>query len=53
MSAKPISTAPNVLNVTITRTSDGLQEYIQVMHQDQVSVNVVLVADKIFVRDDR
>lgn len=44
---------PNILNITITKTSDGKQEYLQVMHQDQVSINVVLVADKIVLTDVR
>jgi hypothetical protein len=41
------------LTVQITRTSDGKQDYIQIMSQDMVSVNVVFVADQIKLRDDR
>lgn len=41
------------LTVQITPTSDGKQEYLQIMSQDMVSVNVVLVADKIELHDDR
>lgn len=41
------------LNVTITKTSRGDQDYIQVMSDDMVSVNVVLVADSIDVQDRR
>ena len=41
------------LTVTITKTSDGLRDYIQVMSDDMVSVNVVLVADEIRVEDHR
>ena len=41
------------LNVTITKTSTGMADYIQIMSEDQVSVNVVLVAEKIEVKDYR
>jgi len=41
------------LNVTITKTADGLQEYIQIMSDYVVTINVVLVADKIAVSDKR
>ncbi len=41
------------LSVVITKTADGLQDYIQVMSEDMISVNVVLVADKIKVEDTR
>jgi hypothetical protein len=42
-----------VLNVTVTRTSDGKGDYIQIMSLDQFSVNVVLIADRIDVQDHR
>ena len=41
------------LNVTITKTSRGDQDYIQIMSDDLISVNVVLVADAIEVKDIR
>lgn len=41
------------LNVTITKTSDGRSEYIQIMSNDQMTVNVVLIADKIEITDTR
>jgi hypothetical protein len=41
------------LHVTISKTSDGLSDYIQLMSDDAVTVNVVLVADKIEVQDAR
>jgi hypothetical protein len=41
------------LNVTVTRTSTGDQDYIQIMSEDMISVDVVLVADKIVVKDHR
>lgn len=40
-------------NVTITKTSDGTQEYIQIMSDDLTTVNVVLIADEIEVQDAR
>ena len=43
-----------ILTVTVTKTADGRQDYIQIMSDDVViSVNVVLVADSIKLRDDR
>lgn len=42
-----------ILNITITKTSRGDQDYIQIMSDDLLSVNIVLVADKIFVSDHR
>jgi hypothetical protein len=41
------------LNVTVTKTSDGARDYIQIMSDDMFTVNVVLVADLIEVRDAR
>ena len=41
------------LTVTITKTSDGKDEYMQVMSADQFSVNIVLIASKITVKDAR
>ena len=41
------------LEVTITKTADGKDEYIQIMSGDYVSVNVVLIAKKIVVKDGR
>ena len=43
----------NRLNVTITKTSDGRSDYIQVMSHDMTTVNVVLIADEIKVEDFR
>jgi len=43
----------NNLRVTITKTADGDGEYIQIMSGDCISVNVVLVADVIEVKDTR
>jgi len=41
------------LHVTISKTSDGASDYIQIISNDAVTVNVVLVADKIEVQDAR
>jgi len=41
------------LNVTITKTSDGGADYIQIMSDDYVTLNVVLVAEEIKVDDKR
>lgn len=41
------------LKITITKTSDGLSEYVQILSADQLSVNVVLIAQKITVLDTR
>ena len=41
------------LKVTITPTATGEGEYIQIMSDDMVTVNVVLVADEIEVSDHR
>jgi hypothetical protein len=29
--------------ITLTKTADGLQEYMQIISQDQFSVNIVLL----------
>ena len=42
-----------ILNVTVTKTSRGDQDYIQIMSNDLLSVNVVLVADAINPNDAR
>ena len=41
------------LRVTITPTATGEGEYIQVISDDMVTVNVVLVAESIEVMDTR
>lgn len=42
-----------ILRVEISKQVRGGKDYIQVMSDDLTSVNVVLVADKIEVRDTR
>lgn len=41
------------LIITISKTSDGAKEYVQVISGDQFSVNVVLIADNVTVKDVR
>lgn len=41
------------INVTITKTSGGEKEYIQIMSEDNVTINIVLVVDKINIQDLR
>jgi hypothetical protein len=41
------------LTIQLARTADGKQDYLQAMSGDMVSVNVVLIADRIILRDDR
>ena len=41
------------LNVTITKTSIGTNDYIQIMSEDQLSINIVLIAEEIKVKDHR
>ena len=45
----------NKLTVTITKklTGTGSAEHIQILSKDEISVNVVLMADKIEVKDSR
>ena len=41
------------LNITVTKTADHLQEYIQIMSDDLTTINVVLIADEIEIKDTR
>jgi len=41
------------LNVTVTKTRNGTSDYIQIASDDQISINIVLIADKIEVKDHR
>lgn len=40
------------LKVTIQKARNGM-DYLQIMSDDQFTVNIVLLADKIVVEDDR
>ena len=41
------------LTVTVTKTADGKQDYVQIMSDDMVAVNVVFVVEEIEVKDHR
>lgn len=41
------------LDVKITKTNDGTQDFIQIFTDDHISVNICLKADKIRVTDHR
>lgn len=41
------------LNIQVTKTSDGQKEYVQIMSEDMFTINVVLIAEKIEIKDDR
>ena len=41
------------LNVTITKTSTGKHDYIQIMSDDMTAINIVLIAGEIDVKDHR
>jgi len=41
------------LSVQISKTSRGDQDYMQIMSDDLMSVNIVLIADRIEVNDTR
>lgn len=42
-----------ILKIEVSKTTKGDQDYLQVMSDDMVSVNIVLLADKIEIRDTR
>jgi hypothetical protein len=44
---------PKKLKLTVTKTSDGANEYVQIMSADQFSVNIVLIAEHIEILDAR
>lgn len=41
------------LEVTISKASNGKHDYMQIMSDDQFSVNIVLVVDEVKVNDHR
>ena len=43
----------DLLTITVSKTANGLKDYVQVMSGDAVSVNVVLIADRIKIIDSR
>lgn len=42
-----------ILKIEVSKTTKGDQDYLQVMSADMTSVNIVLLADKIEIRDTR
>ena len=41
------------LNVTVTKTANGQQDYVQIMSEDMFSINIVLISEEITVEDKR
>lgn len=41
------------LTITISKTATGTSDYVQILSGDSFSLNVVLIADEIEVRDER
>ena len=41
------------LNITLSKTSRGDQDYLQITSEDQVTINIVLLSEKITVNDVR
>lgn len=41
------------ITIQISKTSDGLRDYMQITSPDQTSINIVLVVGKIVVDDRR
>lgn len=41
------------LTIQVSKTADGKQDYVQVMHGDMMTVNIVLIAAQVIIHDDR
>ena len=41
------------LNLTIIKTTTGTMDYLQITSEDQLSINIVLIAEKIELKDYR
>ena len=41
------------LTITVTKTSDGKSEYLQILSPACIPVNIVLIANKIIIKDSR
>lgn len=41
------------LNILISKTANGKSDYLQIMSEDQFSVNIVLISEEIKVEDKR
>jgi len=42
-----------VLKVTVSKTVDGKSDYMQILHGDAMTANIVLIADRIEINDVR
>ena len=42
-----------VLNVTLSKTSQGDSDYMQITSEDQVTINIVLIVGQIKIKDTR
>lgn len=45
--------APKKLVISLSKTSDGQHEYLQILSTDQFSLNIVLIAEKFDIVDRR
>lgn len=41
------------LTITVSTTADGKHDYLQIVSEDQFSLNIVLIAQQITIRDAR
>ncbi len=41
------------LTITVSKTADGSDDYVQIMSGDQFTINVVLIAAEVEVNDSR
>ena len=41
------------LTITISKTNDGLQDYVQIMSDDYKTINITCVTDEIVLEDRR
>lgn len=43
----------STLTITVTKTTDGKSEYLQILSYAAIPVNIVLIANKIVIEDSR
>jgi len=43
----------NELTITVTKTANGKSEYLQILSNAGIPVNIVLIANKIIIEDKR
>ena len=51
--AKGVVMTAQPLKVTLSKTSDGKHEFMQIISVDQVTLNIVLISPKIEIHDAR